>query len=262
MITPKELQGKEFVKAVFGGYDMESVDDFLEQIVEDYSALYKENAVLKSKLKVLVEKVEEYRNTEDSMRMTFLTAQKMGNELIAKAKEEAEALKKEARAQAQKRIEDISQKLYRERKNLEEIQKTTSDFSQKILDLYGEHISFIREASGLIIPEELGAAIKNPLKGSSDTPPVKLHAAPDPVTKAEISAAPAEAPAETQPESEPTSPLDEASELARSISDSLGDDTAFDPDMDEPWDDEGEPTTTRPRFNFDDLKFGKNLEDE
>ena len=41
----------------------------------DYTALYKENAALKAKLKVLVEKVEDYRATEDSMRATLLTAQ-------------------------------------------------------------------------------------------------------------------------------------------------------------------------------------------
>ncbi|MDR3207713.1 MAG: DivIVA domain-containing protein, partial [Oscillospiraceae bacterium] len=61
MLTPQEVQDKKFEKAVFGGYDMGGVDDFLEQLTEDYAALFKENAVLKSKLKVLVDTVEEYR---------------------------------------------------------------------------------------------------------------------------------------------------------------------------------------------------------
>ena len=59
-------------KAVFGGYDMSAVDDFLETLTTDYAALYKENAILKSKIKVLVEKVEEYRSTDDAMRMALL----------------------------------------------------------------------------------------------------------------------------------------------------------------------------------------------
>ncbi len=75
MLTPQEISGKEFVKAVFGGYDMSAVDDFLETLTADYAALYKENAILKSKIKVLVEKVEEYRTTDDAMRMALLTAQ-------------------------------------------------------------------------------------------------------------------------------------------------------------------------------------------
>ena len=44
---------------------MAMVDEFLDQLTEDYTALYKENAVLKSKMKVLVDKVEGYRATED-----------------------------------------------------------------------------------------------------------------------------------------------------------------------------------------------------
>lgn len=56
MFTPQEIQEKTFVKAVFGGYDMQTVDDFLEPLTEDYITLYKENSVLKSKMKVLVEK--------------------------------------------------------------------------------------------------------------------------------------------------------------------------------------------------------------
>ena len=59
MFTPQEIQEKTFVKAVFGGYDMATVDEFLEPLTEDYITLYKENAVLKSKMKVLVEKLEE-----------------------------------------------------------------------------------------------------------------------------------------------------------------------------------------------------------
>ena len=58
MFTPQEVQEKTFEKAVFGGYDMQAVDEFLEPLTEDYVTLYKENALLKSKMKVLVEKVQ------------------------------------------------------------------------------------------------------------------------------------------------------------------------------------------------------------
>ena len=61
MFTPQQLEQISFDKAVFGGYDMESVDQILEPLLEDYVTLYKENATLKSKMRVLVEKLEEYR---------------------------------------------------------------------------------------------------------------------------------------------------------------------------------------------------------
>lgn len=63
MYTPQQIQEQTFSRAVFGGYDMEQVDAFLEPLTEDYIELYKENAVLKSKMKFLVEKLEELRGT-------------------------------------------------------------------------------------------------------------------------------------------------------------------------------------------------------
>ena len=77
MLTPQEVSTHSFTKAVMGGYNMASVDDFLDKLTEDYTALYKENAALKAKLKVLADKTEEYRQVEDAMRATLLTAQKM-----------------------------------------------------------------------------------------------------------------------------------------------------------------------------------------
>ena len=71
MFTPQEIQEQTFSKAVFGGYDMQQVDDFLEPLTEDYIALYKENSVLKSKMKILVEKLEEYRGQEAAMKKTM-----------------------------------------------------------------------------------------------------------------------------------------------------------------------------------------------
>ena len=98
MLTPQEVASRAFPKAVMGGYNMASVDEFLDELSDDYSALYKENAVLKSKLKVLVEKVEDYRATEDSMRATLLTAQKMADSIVKEAEQKRDGMLAEAQA--------------------------------------------------------------------------------------------------------------------------------------------------------------------
>ena len=88
MLTPQEVSTHVFSKARMGGYNMAMVDEFLDTLTEDYTTLYKENAALKAKLKVLVDKVEEYRATEDSMRATLLTAQKMASQMAQEAEKE------------------------------------------------------------------------------------------------------------------------------------------------------------------------------
>ena len=66
MITAQDIREKTFEKSRIGGYDMASVDDFLEELADDVTAYQKENAVLKSKMKVLVDKIEEYRANEEA----------------------------------------------------------------------------------------------------------------------------------------------------------------------------------------------------
>ena len=77
MYTPQEVSEKTFPKSsgLSSGYSMTAVDEFLDGLTEDYTALYKDNTTLKAKLKVLAEKVEEYRATEDAMRSTLLAVE-------------------------------------------------------------------------------------------------------------------------------------------------------------------------------------------
>ena len=109
MFTPQEVSDKTFPKASFGGYNMTSVDDFLDTLTEDYSALYKENATLKAKLKVLAEKVEEYRATEDGMRATLLTAQRMAAQLVQEAQTEKEQVLQKAREEVAAQIGQLNE---------------------------------------------------------------------------------------------------------------------------------------------------------
>ena len=61
MITPQEIEQIAFSRVMFNGYDTNEVDKLLEPLTEYYVTLYKENALLKSKMKVLENKLEEYR---------------------------------------------------------------------------------------------------------------------------------------------------------------------------------------------------------
>ena len=75
MFTPQQIEEVSFSRATFGGYDMQSVDEFLGPLTDDYIALYKENALLKNKMRVLVAKLEEYRSNEASMKQAIIDTQ-------------------------------------------------------------------------------------------------------------------------------------------------------------------------------------------
>ena len=96
MMTPQEVSSKTFPKAVMGGYGMAAVDEFLDKLTEDYTELFKENTALKGRIKQLNEKIDEYRQIEESMRATLLAAQRMADEMTAQAKAKRDAVMQEA----------------------------------------------------------------------------------------------------------------------------------------------------------------------
>ena len=114
MLTPQEVSERAFQKASFGGYNMSQVDEFLDILTGDYSTLYSENAVLKSKMKVLADKVEEYRSTEEAMRKALLTAQRLADEMVKEAESKKASLLREAEADAQKRIAELHREIENE----------------------------------------------------------------------------------------------------------------------------------------------------
>ena len=100
MFTPQQIDQISFNRATFGGYDMQQVDEFLEPLTEDYVTLYKENALLKSKMRVLVGKLEEYRKNEAAMKDAVVNAQKTCDKMIMEAEAKCAKMMNAARAAA------------------------------------------------------------------------------------------------------------------------------------------------------------------
>ncbi|MBR2895248.1 MAG: DivIVA domain-containing protein [Oscillospiraceae bacterium] len=126
MMTPQEVASSTFPKSTIGGYNMAAVDVFLDKLTEDYSALHKENAALKAKIKVLVDKMEEYHAMEDTMRSTLLTAQKMATNMVSDAEQKANSVlaaventARERTRELQAAIADEEQRLVRTREEVD-----------------------------------------------------------------------------------------------------------------------------------------------
>ena len=101
MFTPQQIDQIAFSRSTFGGYDMQQVDEFLEPLTEDYVTLYKENALLKSKMRVLVGKLEEYRKNEASMKEAIAEAQHRCDQMVLDAENKCAQMIGDANAAAE-----------------------------------------------------------------------------------------------------------------------------------------------------------------
>ena len=160
MFTPQEVSEKVFPKSSFGagGYAMGAVDEFLDALTEDYTALYKENVALKAKLKILAEKVEEYRATEDAMRSTLLTAQKMAAKLVQEAQTEKENLLKEAQEQHAAQLAQLEKERHEAEEKLTMAQQSLADFVRHSSELCAQQAAFLNSLPEMQLSPEENAA--------------------------------------------------------------------------------------------------------
>ena len=127
MFTPQQIEQVSFSRATFGGYDMQSVDEFLEPLTDDYITLYKENALLKSKMKVLVSKLEEYRTNEASMKDAIVSAQKTCDNMVKEAEERCTQMLTEANAAVIEQQKNADAMIAAEQMRVEEARRTACD---------------------------------------------------------------------------------------------------------------------------------------
>ena len=158
MLTPQEISAHSFTKNMMGGYNITSVDEFIEELTDDYTFLYKENASLKAKLKVLVEKVEEYRATEDSMRATLLTAQRMADSLVKEAEEKRDVILKQAEAAAREKLDGYRREAEQYSKRLQQGQEEIRRFVAESRALCEKELQFLEEFPSRPLEEEPEAA--------------------------------------------------------------------------------------------------------
>ena len=236
MLTPQDVTSREFDKAVFGGYDIGAVDRFREELSQDYSALYRDNATLKGKLKVLVDKVEEYRNTEDAMRLALLTAQKTAREMTEEAEGKAAEIIAEARRKADLILVDAEQATEDRRSELKDSLREEENALLNARRKTAEYLAKLEEASSAY--RESLTRIYDFAEPLEELPP--LRTAPEPPEPKPQEAAP-------QPEEAPAEP-----DLGISV-DAVADIIQRSFDTGEP---EEKPEADLPRIDYDNLKFG------
>ena len=154
MLTPQEIQEKTFEKAVFGGYDMQGVDEFLEPLTEDYLTLYRENAVLKSKMKVLVEKLEEYRSQEEAMRKAMVSAQRTADAMVAEAEQKCAKMQSEMTAPSA----ESQQVLREEQERINCARQTALSFVELVEKDLMAHLDLLQTLKTRDMKLELGEA--------------------------------------------------------------------------------------------------------
>lgn len=126
MFTPQQIEEISFKKATFGGYDMQAVDEFLEPLTQDYITLYKENALLKSKMRVLVGKLEEYRENEAAIKEAMAETQRTCDRMVREAEQKCSQMLSDANQAAAENARNATNLIAEEKARVDEAKRTAS----------------------------------------------------------------------------------------------------------------------------------------
>ena len=168
MFTPQQIDQIAFKKATFGGYDMQQVDEFLEPLTEDYVTLYKENALLKSKMRVLVGKLEEYRKNEAAMKDAVVNAQKTCDKMVREAEIKCAQMMKNANAAAAQSAQNTDALVAAEDARVEEARKTASAKINELQEQLRTCIQALERIKDANAPAEKTAPAKAPFDYDSN----------------------------------------------------------------------------------------------
>lgn len=242
MLTPQEIQEQKFEKAVFGGYDMAQIDKFLDVVLNDYTSLYKENTALKAKMRVLVDKIEEYRTVDEELRKTLYNAQIAAKDTVSRAQAEAERILRDAQFAASRNVTDLQAQVTAEEKRLEDAKRANAAYAGKIRRAMELGLRQMEEILSESAAGKAGAEVRQSAPQTEPAPAPQ----PEPAFCAEPAPAPqpASAPGEEGvvldlevEEEQHARKADPQSDTARIYGDS--------------------PFTPKPRFDFNDMRFGK-----
>lgn len=143
MLTVNDIRDVKFRKTNIGGYKAEDVDNFLDEVQDSYEKLQRENLNLTQKIKILADRVSQYRKDEDSVRDALVGAQKLANSELAKAKAEAANIIEKAQKEADSILKNSNSDIKNQKETLVNLKKAVRDFRSDILSRYKEHLKLV-----------------------------------------------------------------------------------------------------------------------
>ncbi len=146
MLTPLDIENKRFTKTI-KGYNVDEVDDFLDQVTFEYEKLYKENAEFKSKFDGLNKELEHYKTVEHTLQNTLLMAQSTAEDIKSMAQKQADQIIDEAKIEAQRMVEGVNKDEVEIRRKTEELKKQFEVYKAKMEALLISQLELLQDKS-------------------------------------------------------------------------------------------------------------------
>lgn len=145
MLTPLDIENKKFQKQMMNGYNVDEVDDFLDEITVDYEKMYKENTELRAEIENSKADLERYKNIEQTLQNTLVLAQKTADDIKNNAQDEADNIIRGARSKMQDSVDEITKDLETRRREYAETKKQFDIYRAKMEALLISQLELLKD---------------------------------------------------------------------------------------------------------------------
>ena len=145
LITPLDIENKKFSKQMMNGYNVDEVDDFLDELTLDYTKNYKEVNELRNKVEELNKSLEHYKTIEETLQNTLVMAQSTAEDVKKVAKQQADQIINEAKGTAQKQASDLDNEILAKKKELEDVKKQFDIYKAKTESLLISQLDLLKD---------------------------------------------------------------------------------------------------------------------
>ena len=147
MITPLDIDNKKFSKQMVNGYNVEEVDDFLDELTTDYSKNYKEVNELRVKVEELNNSLVQYKTIESTLQNTLVMTQSTAEEVKNVAKQKADQIVEEAKSNAQKQVDELNNEILMKQKELDDVKKQFDIYKAKMESLLISQLELLKDVN-------------------------------------------------------------------------------------------------------------------
>lgn len=160
MLSPVDIQNKEFRKARVGGYNVVEVNEFLDEVLEGYQQITKENYELKDKINMLNENIQYYRTMEATIQNALVLAEKTAQDTKSLAYEKADQIKKDAEQKAESTLDQAKKDIYALSNKIEELKKQYLAMKVQIKQMLQAQLEILEQQNITVLTDEISAPIK------------------------------------------------------------------------------------------------------
>ncbi|MFW5730090.1 MAG: DivIVA domain-containing protein [Desulfonatronovibrionaceae bacterium] len=127
----------------FLGYRKQDVEVFLQELADYVGAMAEKEMNLENNIKILEEKLDEYKSRENMLQQTLITTQKMSDDIKANAQKQAKLMVKDAQSKAEEILRHAHKRLAQIHEDISELKKQRAHFEIKLRSIVESHLKLL-----------------------------------------------------------------------------------------------------------------------